>query len=155
MIREPGRLGHSLAHLNRQAMSSEASGKRRAAMRTTGILTVALTTLIAVSAVDTVSLAEAGGARRVERTNSMPAQQTNAAPAGAAARDTTNDKLDKAVKALEASDKMGNVDIQRSNSTAKDKDKGLQPKDKLVNFDVENPRAELTNHVEQIQIKSK
>jgi hypothetical protein len=84
-------------------MSSEASGKRRTAMRTTGILTVALATVIAVSAVDTVSLAEAGGARRLESRDSKPTQPSNVAPGGGGARDTTKDKLDKA-------------EIQRSNS---------------------------------------
>jgi hypothetical protein len=96
-------------------MSSEASGKRRTAMRTTGILTVALATVVAVSAVDTVSLAEAGAARRLERRDSKTTQPSNVAPGGAA-RDTTKDKLDKAVRDLESQDKIGNFEIQRSNS---------------------------------------
>jgi hypothetical protein len=61
-------------------MSSEAGGKGRTAMRTTGILAVALTTVMAMSAVDTLSLAEAGGGgpRNHGGRNAAPTQATTA-----------------------------------------------------------------------------
>jgi hypothetical protein len=97
-------------------MSPEAL-KRRTAMRTTGMLAVALTTMFAAGAVGTP--AEAGGSRRVERRDSIPAQPTNVAPGGGVAADKTKDvrsKLENADKDLQASDKLGSFEIQRSNS---------------------------------------
>jgi hypothetical protein len=130
-------------------MSSGVSDIRRTAMRTTGMLAVALAAMFAMGAVFTP--AEAGGARRVERRDSMPAQPTNVAPGGGVAFDKAKDvrgKLDQVDKDLQASDKLGNFEIQRSNSvparpinvapisgTAKDKD--LQSQDKMGNFQIQ------------------
>lgn len=121
-------------------------------MRTTGMLAVALTTMFAVGAVGTP--AEAGGSRRVERRDSMPAQPTNVAPGGGVAFDKAKDvkkdirdKFEKVDQDLQAQDKMDTTEIQRSNSgptrpsnvapsggvVAKD----LESKDKLGNFEVQ------------------
>jgi Skp family chaperone for outer membrane proteins len=85
------------------------------AMKTMGILAVALTTMTAVSAIDTVSLAEAGAAR--------PAQPRNVASGGAAALDKTKDvrrELENKDKELQASDKNFDnhrrVDVQLKTS---------------------------------------
>jgi len=95
-------------------------------MGTKAMLAVALTTVVAVSAVDTFSLAEAGGAARDLRgRNSAHAQPSNVVRSGGAATKgdvitngpvvtaKDNDKPAKGTKPqLQNDDRMGNMEIQ-------------------------------------------
>ena len=82
-------------------------------MKATGMLAVALTAMFAVSPVFTP--AKAGGVWR--EGTAMPAQPSNIAPGGGAAFDKTKavrGELENADKDLQASDKLGNSEIERA-----------------------------------------
>ncbi len=100
-------------------------------MRTTrAILTAALATAFAVGTVGTATFAEAGGARRVERRDAMPAQPTTVAPGGGVAEDKAKadklkairDALDAKEKELQNEDKLGNSEIQRGTANSHQND---------------------------------